>query len=145
MEVPLLEAEREKPDFQYLYFRSSCTFFQIGQPTKFKPSNMGLELPSCYNLVDSDSKIVGWVQLHVDNTGFSTVHGKHEFVIVSENQKYGDGEKDRELEKEWDVFKLYNVLLIAWKDKVADRLGLGRVWKDDWLAAEHELKVITLG
>jgi hypothetical protein len=98
-----------------------------------------------YGLLDSSSKAVGWVQLHVGDVAFNTVHGKHEFVIISENQRYGDHDKDYELEKDYFVFKVYNVLLIEWKERVAYRLGLGRVWKDDWLAAEHELKVITLG
>jgi len=108
--------------------KSSHAFFQIGKPFKFEVYNEeDNKLYPCFTLLDSNSKVVGWVQLHADNAAFNTERGRHEFVIISENQRCGDKDKDRELEKNYVVFKLYNVLLIEWRDKVAYRLGLGRV------------------
>ena len=90
----------------------------------------------------------------------------HEFVIISEAHKYGEDNDawflktnflteesnsdsdmaiDWKLGKEWVHFRLWNVLLIEWKDGVAYRIGIGRVWKRAWSAAESCLKLITLG
>jgi hypothetical protein len=40
--------------------------------------------------------------------------------------------------------KLFNVMLIGRRDDIAHRLGIGKIYIDDWLAADPVSKVIAL-
>jgi hypothetical protein len=47
----------------------------------------------------------------------------------------------RELAK----YEFYNVLRVEWRDGVAYRKGIGRVWKDAWHRQKVETRDIVLG
>jgi len=144
-DIEVLQAMATRRDFRYLYFFSSCAFFRVGS---YEEST---ELGQRFNILHWDGMTVDWVQIHSDDKTLQTDPRVHEFVIISEAQKYGKKELDsalyegERLDRHWCHFRLWNILLVEWKDGVAYRIGIGRVWKYAWRAGQHILKFVTLG
>jgi hypothetical protein len=70
---------------------------------------------------------------------------KYEFVAISILQERKFWWQRAELNSPWELGKrLFNVMLIGRRDDIAHRLGIGKIYIDDWLAADPVLKVIAV-
>ncbi len=72
----------------------------------------------------------------------------HALVVLSEAEYLGvEGEEVREYDGWGARFLLYNVMLVQWNrdEPIARRLGVGRVYKEAWLASGVYIQTVILG
>ncbi|TEA11432.1 hypothetical protein C8034_v007451 [Colletotrichum sidae] len=90
-------------------------------------------------IVDKNGKVVGHV-IPTDQQK-KVADDSYHFILLSESQYWGN-------EKRIDVagFPLYNVLVVQWDERkeFATRLGLGKIYKSAWQAAEPQMKRVIL-
>lgn len=132
---------------QHLIFRSSCSaairFGRIARSSVLDP-----KIPLKYPLLCTTSeKEIGSVRL--DGNGPREFDpAKHEFIVVSE-ALYLEIGQDMPQDGRSEQFPLYNVMLVERKGGglISGRLGLGRVYKEDWKTLEPlpEPKTVILG
>ena len=121
---------------QHLIFRTSCSaalrFGRIARSAVIDP-NIPLKYPL---LSDTSGREIGSVRL--DGSGpreFDSA--SHGFVVISE-ALYLEIGQDMPKDEKSNKYPLYNVMLVEWTKEgmFAVRLGLGRVYKEDWKALE---------
>ncbi|KAF4782512.1 hypothetical protein HER10_EVM0013142 [Colletotrichum scovillei] len=86
-----------------------------------------------------DDEVAGFV---IPTNSKQSIHLKaFDFVLLSESQYWGN-------EKRVDVngFPLYNVMMVEWDHggKTATRVGLGKIQKNAWMAANPALRTVIL-
>jgi len=108
-----------------------------------------------------DSKTVGWLRLpSTSHDNWKALMGDDtlcECIVISECKAYGDWWKRGRRDScfpEWNQiaetkdlgeYEYYNVLWIEWREGIAYRKMIGRVWKGGWHQLDVETKDIVLG
>jgi hypothetical protein len=99
-------------------------------------------------IFDDTGSFVGGVDMHLD---WIDLHlripeqVKYEFVAISVLQERKFWWQRAEQNSPWEIGKrLFNVMLIGRRDDIAQRLGIGKIYIDNWLAADPVSKVIVL-
>lgn len=135
-------------DDQHLIFRTSCTealsFGRIKRSAVVDPK-IPLQYPILQNAGTRIEKHIG--HLRLDGEGPRAFDPAiHSLIVLSEAMYFNFDQYD-EQEGSQD-FPLYNVMLVEWRDggPLAERLGLGRVYKDAWRTFEPPptAKVVVL-
>lgn len=121
---------------KHLIFRTSCStalrFGRIARSAVIDP-----KIPLKYPLIsDTSGKEIGSVRL--DGSGpreFDPT--SHAFVVISE-ALYLEIGQDMPKDGKDNQYPLYNIMLVEWTKEgmFAARLGLGRVFKEDWKTLE---------
>ena len=123
---------------QHLVFRTSCTealsFGRIKRSAVVDP-NIPLQYPILQLANTRAEKQVGHLRLDGDGPRVFD-HTKHSLIVISEAAYFNINLNDQQEDSE--DFPLYNVMLVEWKEggPLAERLGLGRVYKHAWKAFE---------
>ncbi|KAF4302774.1 hypothetical protein GTA08_BOTSDO08741 [Botryosphaeria dothidea] len=138
-------------DERHLIFRTSCARFKVGNYWNREETHLFLEqsnpemstvTSSEVHILDSSEKFVGNMKLHSPDALAKIQSCEREFIVISEAQYFGS-------EKRVDVrgFPLYNVMLIKWDTErnIAERRGLGKIYKHAWKRANPWDDVIVLG
>ena len=132
---------------QHLIFRTSCSAaIRFGRIAR--SAVLDLKIPLKYPLLSTTSrKEIGSVRLDGDGPR-EFDPAKHEFIVVSE-ALYLEIGQDMPQDGASGQFPLYNVMLVERTNRglIARRLGLGRVYKEDWKTLEPlpEPKTVVLG
>ena len=123
---------------RHLIFRTSCTeslsFGRIKRSALVDP-RIPLQYPILQLAGTRAERQVGHLRLDGDGPRvFDRV--KHALIVISEALYFSIGQTDEQ--ECGGEFPLYNVMLIEWKDggPLAERLGLGRVYKHAWRTFE---------
>ena len=95
----------------------------------------------------SRASLSGIITLDGDSP-LSLERDDHALVVLSEAEYLGvEGEEVREYDGWGARFLLYNVMLVQWNrnQRIARRLGVGRVYKEAWLASGPYVETVILG
>lgn len=74
-----------------------------------------------------------------------TLHGLAEFHILCEDHPFFRSADPTTLDPARCFYKFYNVLWIEWKDNIAYRISLGRIFEEYWDSAQTEEIDLLLG
>ena len=133
------------------HLRKKCLYFWASTTAHFKlgrrivqesdrqcPSS---QPPRRYELQNSHSERVGNVLLDGVDDGWAT-RNRVEFVQIAETKFHQVDNEPKDIPN----FPLYLVMMVEWNRDctVATRLGIGRVYKGNWDAAQPRLKFIQL-
>ncbi|KAL8824269.1 MAG: hypothetical protein Q9191_005170 [Dirinaria sp. TL-2023a] len=132
-----------------LIFRTSCTealsFGRIKRSAVVDPK-IPLQYPILQLANTRAERQVGHLRLDGDGPRLFDP-GRHSLIVISEALYFNISQNDQQDDRE--DFPLYNVMLIEWKEggPLAERLGLGRVYKHAWKTFEPPpvAKVVVLG
>lgn len=111
-------------------------------PLKFSFTSIS---ESCHE--ESRPSIAGVVTLDGSSPLFLR-RDSHAFIVLSEAEYLGFGdERVREYDDRSAQFPLYNVMLVEWNgsQRIARRLGLGRVYKNAWRRSNAYVRTVILG
>ena len=151
-ESDLPDAVLRQLDSTHLIFKTSVSRrFQFGTSIKDdyprSPSKYSLiRMTSGANLTERDPTFVGVLTLDGSSPIF-LAGDIHALVVLSEAEYLGFGaERFRDHNDRSAYYPLYNVMLVEWNidGRIARRLGIGRVYKDAWLASEPYVQTVIL-
>jgi hypothetical protein len=116
----------------------------VRQETLWKPTDKGLVVDTELTIpeaevLDSSNTVVGRVIPTDQRKGLAT--GLYDFILLSESQYWGNEER-----VDISGFPLFNVMFVEWdtRQEFATRLGVGRLQKTAWWAAQPTLGVVIL-
>jgi hypothetical protein len=131
--------QNTEPTSQYKKFGIDCLIFWTASArfricSRYEPCNLNPDSSIYYDVLDSDDRVSGFVQLHKIDKSMMEV--EQEFLLVSDC-KLDSGNMmpylDQYYEKsvigddgEWVAF---NAMMVAWQGVVAIRAGVGRIMK----------------
>ena len=151
-ELDLPDTVLNQLDSNHLIFKTSVSRrFQFGTSIKDdyprSPSKYSLiRTTSGATLTERDPTFVGILTLDGSSPIF-LAGDAHAMVVLSEAEYLGFGpEICRDHNDRSARYPLYNVMLVEWNidGRIARRLGIGRVYKDAWLASGPYVQTVIL-
>ena len=151
-ELDLPDTVLRQLDDTHLIFKTSVSRrFQFGTSVKDDYPRSPLKyslirMTSGANLTYRDPTFVGVLTLDGSSPIF-LAGDTHALVVLSEAEYLGFGaEKLRDYHDRSAYYPLYNVMLVEWNidGRIARRLGIGRVYKDAWLASGPYVQTVIL-
>jgi len=118
-----------------MHFQLELETTAVLRYTSLETENTGNGLRR-FTLHDSTPQERGWVLLNDRWIEVLMGAGPQEFILLSEASRRADTKPDS---------REYNAMMIIWKDRIAERAGLGKVVVNTSMAREKEWKEILLG
>ncbi len=151
-ELGLPETVLNTLDSTHLIFKTSISRkFQLGDSITddalHGPLKFSLIRKTSQNYHKKNSKYFAGVVTLDGSSPRSLTGDSHALVVLSEAEYLCFGpEKVREYDDRSAHFPLYNVMLVEWNidGRIARRLGIGRVYKDAWLASRAYVQTVIL-
>jgi hypothetical protein len=149
----------------HLAFTTTSRFLVLSSEMKGRVESGGYgwsnyhnaEVAGCivFSLVDAAGNWVGLIRGNEDDERNAPVGEICQIIVISGGvvkedawDRATNGFMELEVRKEFkgiEVYEFFNVLWIEWKDRVAYRRGVGRVWKPAWEEKDAESVDVVLG